>query len=183
MSERVENLYSPRKAAELFDKKPGHHIVGQESWNRARDKMTLADVKRYDDENHRLILKECKEYRFGSLPECAAAKWMAWAWAMKRLGIKVVEDMGRDPNMVRRDTRFFEKRLEVEMKNKDVRCEERPPKEINVEADLWQSGMYVYYHGDIVYFISNPMKVRAREGQIYLASRSQVMIVTNARPE
>ena len=183
MSERVENLYSPRKAAELFDKKPGYHIVGQKDWNATRDKMTLAEVRDYDDENHRLILKESKEFRFNTFQECAAAKWKAWAWAMQKLGVKVVEMMSRNPETVRKAGAWFEHKLKKELEEKNIRCEERPPKHVNAEQDLWKSGMYVYYHGDIVYFISNPMKVRAREGQIYLADRFQFMIVTNARPE
>jgi hypothetical protein len=164
-------------------KKPGYHIVGQADWNPTRDKMTLAELKKYDDENHRLILKEAKEYRFSTFPECAAAKWKAWAWAMNKLGVKVVEQMNRNPNVVRRAPAFFEHQLEKELKEKNIRCEERPPKYISAEQDLWQSGMYVYYHGDIVYFISNPMSVKAKEGSIYLANRVQFIIITNARPE
>jgi hypothetical protein len=76
---------------------------------------------------------------------------------------------------------FFQHRLEKELNERGVRCEERPPKFINVEQDLWQSGMYVYYHGDIVYFISNPMQVRAKEGSIYLPNRTQFVIITNSR--
>jgi len=180
---KAKQLYSPAKLAEKFRTKPGVHIFGQEEWNRTREAMTLGELRKYDDENHRLILKESKEYRFDDFRECAAAKWQAWSFAMKKLGVRVVEDMGRSPEAVRKDPRFFQKRLDNEMHVKGIRCEERPPKHINVEEDLWKSGMYVYYHGDIVYFISNPMQVRAKEGDIYLANRVQFMIVTNAKLE
>jgi len=179
----TNQLCSPAKVAEHFRKKPGYHIVGQKAWNRNRDAMTLAALKKYDDENHRLILKECKEYRFNTFGECAAAKWKAWAWAMKKLGVKIVEQIERNPKIAQQMGTFFDHKLEKELKEKDIRCEERPPKYIDAEQDLWKSGMYVYYHGDIVYFISNPMKVRAKEGQIYLANRAQFMILTNARVE
>lgn len=183
MTNNLNELYSPAKAAEQFKRKPGYHIVGQHNRNRDRDAMTLAALKKYDDENHSLILKESREYRFNTFPECAAAKWHAWAWAMKRLGIKVVEDIERNPKMAREMGAFFEHGLQKELKEKDIVCEERPPKYVDVEQDLWKSGMYVYYHGDIVYFISNPMKVRAKEGTIYLANRVQYIIMTNARAD
>ncbi len=100
---------------------------------------------------------------------------------MKKLGVKVVEQMDRNPQIVQKTPAFFEHRLEKELNEQGIRCEERPPKYINVEQDLWQSGMYVYYHGDIVYFISNPMQVRAKEGSIYLPNRTQFVIITNSR--
>jgi hypothetical protein len=181
--DNVAKLYTPSNIPKRIRMKPGVSISGDPEWNHRRDHMILSDVKKYDDENHRLILKECKQYRFNSLPECAVAKWYAWAFCMKKLGIKVVEDMGRSPESVRKDPSFFEKRLDVEMKHKHVRIEERPPKFISVEQDLWQSGMYVYYNGDIVFFISNPIGVRAREGVIFLANRQQFMLVTNAKLE
>ena len=183
MSNQPDKLYSPAKIAEQFSRKPGVAIIGDKNWNRDRDAMTLAALKKYDDENHKLILKECKEYRFNTFPECAAAKWHAWAWCMKKLGVKIVEQMDRNPDIVRRSPAFFQHRLEKEMKERGIRCEERPPKYVNVEQDLWKSGMYVYYQGDIVYFISNPMKVRAKEGTIYLANRVQFMIITNSRAD
>jgi hypothetical protein len=102
---------------------------------------------------------------------------------MKKLGVKIVEQIERNPKIAQQMGTFFDHKLEKELKEKDIRCEERPPKYIDAEQDLWKSGMYVYYHGDIVYFISNPMKVRAKEGQIYLANRAQFMILTNARVE
>lgn len=179
----LAKLYSPANIPNHLKFKPGFSISGNPAWNSRRDHMTLDDVKKYDDENHRLILKECKQYRFNTLSECAAAKWHAWAFCMKKLGIHVVEDMGRSPESVRKDPAFFEKRLQVELNNKNVRLEERPPKAINVEEDLWQSGMYVYYNGDIVFFISNPIGVRAKEGMIFLANRQQFMLVTNAKLE
>jgi hypothetical protein len=178
-----KGLYSPAKVAGQFKRKPGVAIIGDKNWNRDRDMMTLAALKKYDDENHRLILKESREYRFNTFGECAAAKWHAWAWCMKKLGVKIVEQMERHPDKVRRAGAFFQHALDKEMKEKGIRCEERPPKYVNAEQDLWKSGMYVYYHGDIVYFISNPMQVRAKEGSIYLANRVQYMIITNARAD
>jgi hypothetical protein len=181
MSNAVNQLYSPAKVAEQLKRKPGVAIIGDENWNRDRDMMTLAALKKYDDENHRLILKESREYRFNTMPECAAAKWHAWAFAMKKLGVKIVEEIERNPNVARNLGAFYEHRLQKELNERGVRCEERPPQYINVEQDLWKSGMYVYYQGDIVYFISNPMSVRAKEGTIYLANRVQFIIMTNAR--
>ncbi len=179
--QNLKDLYSPIKAADLLKRKPGVAIIGDNNWNQERDLMTLAALKKYDDENHRLILKECREYRFGSLGECSAAKWYAWAWAMRKLGVRIVEKMDNNPDIVRKHPVFYEHQLDKELKEKGIRLEERPPQYINVEQDLWKSGMYVYYHGDIVYFISNPMSVRAKEGSIYLANRIQFMLMTNAR--
>jgi hypothetical protein len=179
--QNLKELYSPARVSDQLKRRPGVAIIGDKNWNRDRDMMTLAEIRKYDDENHRLILKECREYRYNTFEECAAAKWHAWAWAMKKLGVRIVTQMDNNPEIVRRSPAFFEHQLEKELKEKGIRLEERPPKYINVEQDLWKSGMYVYYHGDIVYFISNPMSVRAKEGSIYLANRVQFIIMTNAR--
>jgi hypothetical protein len=179
--QNLKELYSPARVSDQLKRRPGVAIIGDKNWNRDRDMMTLAEIRKYDDENHRLILKECREYRYNTFEECAAAKWLATMWALAKLGSKVAKAMYDNPRKVKEARAYFGHALDKDIAAKAIRCEERPPKYVNAEQDLWKSGMYVYYHGDIVYFISNPMSVRAKEGSIYLANRVQFIIMTNAR--
>lgn len=165
--------------AKILAAKKGYTILGDVTSNRIRDHKLISELKRYDDENHGLILKESKEYLYDKLGQALYAKSQFWRAAMKKLGIKAVEEFhsgGADQSKLSE----FETKLVQQMKEKQVHIEERNSQGLDVKEDGWKSGSYVYYQGDIVYFISNPHSKRKFRSGIYVVGQVDFCLRTNA---
>lgn len=159
--------------------------------NEAKERMTLAQVRDYDDENHRLILEKCELYRFEKEEPAGVFHWEAWRRCMRKLGCQALEQFWK--NFDFRDRRksqwAFVKAMNVlqaEMNDKRIAVE--GPSRHKIEQ--WRSGQgafkigkYVYYQGNIVYFISDVLAMKRRRGLIYLPGDVDFCVFTNAPKE
>lgn len=158
--------------------------------NPAKERMTLDQVRKYDDENHRLILDESELYRLEDPQAAGVFHWEAWRRCMKHLGVTAIENFWKSVNL--RELHSFATQLKLaqamnrgneEMLEKGIQVEEATPRKLlqmTVNPEAWKLGKYVYYKGDIVYFISNPMEKRRRRGLIYIAGQVDYCVRTNA---
>jgi len=169
-----------KEMVDRFRHVPKYSVRGSFKTNPRRESMTLGELKKYDDANHEAILNESKELRFGTLQQAARAKFLAWGACMKKIGVMTFIKYG-SLEAIARNVNTFQADLERELNERnDIRTEERGPKELNVEKDGWKSGMYIYYNGDIVYFVSNPYSIRKMQGNIVIVGQVHYCIRTNA---
>ena len=155
--------------------------------NEAKERMTLDQVKAYDDENFKLIIKECEWYRFDKPEQAGVFHWEAWRRCMKKLGCQAMEQFWKDfdfSNRARAQWAFAKAMnvLEREMRQKRITVEPPAPRRIeqmNRAQAPFAHGKYVYYQGDIVYFISDVALMKRRRGSIYLPG-AEFCVFTNA---
>lgn len=142
------------------------------------DTMTFGQMKTRDIDNVSLVMKACKEHVFDTVP--AAMKWTndAMQGIMLKFGIdkdriimealslpldhflvrqmqKEAKGMGRQVEKIDPRRLLAAKRLDVKQKDADVHIEQR---KYTNQNDLWRSGIYVYHHNEIAYYMSAPYR-------------------------
>lgn len=173
----------------LSRKNPGYDLAG--NTNPAKEKMTLDEILDYDDENHVLILKECKLTRFEKREPAGVFHWESWRRCMKKLGCVAMERFWKEidfkkPQSMQLAFLRAQHSLMTEMSEKGIQVEgpsQRKVEQFEENKESWKIGKYVYYKGDIVYFISDVLQMRRRRGLIYLPGGVDYCVMTNAPKE
>lgn len=149
--------------------------------------LTLGQMKLRDEDNLRLVMKSCREIPFNKFTESIVWCNHAMSGIMRKFGInkdKIVSEalaLKDDSFIVREFVRNYmadpknprdrktgglplpaqaliaAKRLYDEQLKKDVQIEKRDNAYAS-EKDFWKSGVYVYHHNEIAYFMSAPYK-------------------------
>lgn len=174
----------------------------------ATEHMTFGEMKARDIDNVELVMKACKEVPFNSVDN--AMKWTnnALQGIMLKFGIdkngiierahklpldhflvrqfvKAYNEDPKAPKPLKIDPRrlLAAKWLGIDQKKADVTVE---PREYTNQKDVWRSGIYVYHHNEIAYFLSAPYR---RKGGHYASPHILVptfgkwFILTNYDPE
>lgn len=171
--------------------RPNEEPILPGNTNEAKERMTLDEIRNYDDENHALILKQCEMHRF-EMPEAAGVfHWEAWRRCMKKLGCQAIEIFWKDFGY--RDHRASQfafakamNTLQREMKEKRIQVEgpsQHKKERMLKDMGAFRIGKYVYYQGDIVYFISDIVAMKRRKGMIYIPGEIDYCVLTNAPKE
>lgn len=164
--------------------------------------LTLGEIKRRDEDNLRLVLQGCREYRFETLPEAMVFIKGAIGRAMTRLGVTELARAQAQPLpqaygaltsipgglYVPQRSKASEDLVTGQMVDHDVRVEIRHPAQYPNPDDKWKAGMYLYHGSEIAFFISNPMmdlNRTAGDGHIIIPGRQaqRFFVKTNAPGE
>jgi len=180
---------SPLKVIDRRGEDREHVLPG--NTNDAKERMTLDQIRDYDDENHKLILEKCELYRFEKQEPAGVFHWEAWRRCMRKLGCQALEQFWKDFDFKDRHKAqwAFVKAMNVlrrEMHEKRISVE--GPSQHKIEQmkrgqAAFKIGKYVYYKGDIVYFISDVLMMKRRKGLLYLPGEVDYCVFTNAPKE
>ena len=159
--------------------------------NEAKERMTLDQLRDYDDENHKLILEKCELHRFDRPGPAGVFHWEAWRRCMKKLGCQALEQFWKDLDFKDRHKAqwAFAKAMNVlerEMREKRITVEgptQRKIEQMRRGQAAFKIGKYVYYQGDIVYFISDVLAMKRRRGFLYFPYEVDFCVLTNAPKE
>lgn len=147
-----------------------------ESMKNRRDtkNLTIGEIKSRDEDNLRLVLNTAREHVFDHPLKAVGFVRDCIGKAMTKLGITELANSGSS-EMFMKDSysgalahvtgNLYTPGRSKESENlvvkqaieNDVRVEVRRP-EMYPESERWKAGFYVYHHGEIAFFISNPMK-------------------------
>jgi len=174
--------------------------------------MTLGDIKKRDIDNLELVVKSAKRYTFETQQQAEYFMGECVNKALKRMGvdqpalIAKYQSQGRQvvinqidkvmaANDVKAENREYGRRaLQVLKRAKEY---ELIGDEVSAKAlqdlakatgekieDLWRSGLYLYHHNEIAYFVSRPMAVaggKYRDAHIIIPGERTYIVTTNFR--
>jgi len=167
------------------------------------DRMILDDIGSRDHDNHELVLKACKEYKF-EVPDKSTrsinkVKVVALDFASQaikrallKMGITTLKKFPQTKSgyglemlvatgmsILSESDRHITMLIAQQMARKDIKVEYRKPG-LYKEEDMWRSGWYIYHGNEIAYHCSNPMLMRGTGGLIIIADARYFLIRTNA---
>jgi len=157
----------------------------------AKERMTILELRNYGDANHRFIMEQCRWERFEKPQEAGVYHWESWRRCMKKLGVQAMEQFWKDsdPRDSHKSQWAFAKAMrncEREMVEKRIAVESTSPdrrQRFLAQGLHHEIGKYVYYQGDIAYFISDVQAKIRRRGQLILPGQVDFCIFTNAPKE
>lgn len=149
----------------------------------ATDQLTFREMKLRDEDNLQLVMNKCKEKPFKNRMQATVWCNAVMGGIMSKFGInkdKIIAEClalpddhflvrqfvkqydGPMPMPMKPQALYAAKRLYQEQLDKDVQIENRD--NTYAPKDAWKSGVYIYHHNEIAYFLSAPYK---RKGGYY----------------
>ena len=128
----MEDVRNPREPDEVVEVEP--------TWT---DNRYLGDLPAIDGDQREQRWKQSKEYKFDSVAEASRF--------MNASVLAAFNGIGLDPGKPGTDARFMERRLERQLKKKQIRIEHDQQW---VHKENWKCGTYVYKRDELCYFIS-----------------------------
>ena len=142
--------------------------------------LTLDEIKTRDIDNQALVWKTCKPVKFETPAQCKFWVGETLRKILAKLGITLIVNVTGNPKADKLQHELAARRVDKQMKALGVKVESR-----QYEGEQFtRSGIYVYYENEIAYFISHPMYLKKREGQLILpgnngGSDGQLFCMTN----